>query len=135
MYKDRQSENSIYRILEITSEDTQRLVRANTQRGDAWKDIGLVGLFLEIRTMFLRLRGLIWDKPPMSLGRYDRSDPNKFAPDQEAFKAAVTNALQDLRNYCVLAKMALDDANVYGDNRDELLRKAEEVWKEMNQSG
>lgn len=104
------------RIIALVKESTKIMLRKNRERGNVAQEVGLLGLFLEVRTMFLRLRNLVWDKDLSHL------ENPLFMPADARVKWTkdVRNALQDLRNYAVLAEMALLDKNYKGGN-DEYL--------------
>jgi len=106
------------KIKKIAKESTKIMMIKNEERGNCSGDIGLFGCFLEVRTMYLRLRSLVWDKgPPNSLILPIRTKKyNKW-------KADVKNALEDLRNYTILAEIALEDNNIKGDGDDSALER------------
>ena len=79
------------------------MLKVNEQRGDAWRGVGLKGCYLEIRTMFLRLRNLCWYKKACA-------NPTEY----DEWKAAVVNALEDLRNYTMLAELSILEDNIEG---------------------
>jgi len=106
------------RIDSVLSITAKRLKEANTKRGNAWEDIGLQGLFLEVRTMYLRLRNLVWDE----LANKDK-DWDRFTQEH---KKRVANCLLDLRAYATLAELAVQDDNYFGVCDDSFL-KGEEV--------
>jgi hypothetical protein len=98
------------------------LQKRNLERGDSWKAIGALGLFLEVRTMYLRLRGLFWDSlsPAGRLGSDNKKEDFKslFRPS-EKWQEDVLNATIDMRNYTVLFDMALKSGNIYGYGEDD----------------
>jgi hypothetical protein len=102
-------QSELNRILDIVKRSTDIMIEKNSQRGNASRQIGLLGLFLEVRTMYLRLRHLVWDTDP---------DNRK-----ENWMSDVKNALQDLRNYTILAEIALQDGNFKGSNDSFLKEK------------
>ena len=105
------------RIIALVKESTRIMLKKNEERGNAAQDVGLLGLFLEVRTMYLRLRNLVWDT---ELNRIN--NPFNHDKDQRAeWKKAVRNALQDLRNYTILAEIAMLDNNLTGIGKDEYL--------------
>jgi hypothetical protein len=83
------------------------MIKKNRERGDCWRDVGLIGSFLEVRTMYFRLRALVWDNP-VKIGDEDYLD----------WKKEVKNALEDLRNYTMLAELSLDEDNIKGKGDD-----------------
>lgn len=95
-------------VLRITA---ARLKAANTKRDNAWENIGLLGLFLEVRTMYLRLRSLVW-------GEFIKGKASDMTTEH---KKRALDCLLDLRAYTVLAEMALQDNNYYGSGDDESL--------------
>lgn len=90
-------------LAEIFSKSLTTMLKVNEQRGDAWRGVGLIGCYLEIRTMFLRLRNLCWHKKASA-------NPTEHAE----WKAAVINALEDLRNYTMLAELSIMEDNLEG---------------------
>ncbi len=76
----------------------------NRQRGDCWRGVGLKGSFLEIRSMFFRLRNLAW-----------RIDPPVDPKLLKIYKKELYNVLMDLRNFTILAEMAVVEENWEGD--------------------
>ena len=117
MKKDVQAKAERRRIKALVKESTRIMMRKNEERGNAAQDVGLLGLFLEIRTMYLRLRNLVWDTELEKI-----ENPFVFDADKRAkWKKDVRNALQDLRNYTVLAEIAMLDDNFIGVDKDEYL--------------
>jgi len=114
-------EKEIELIKKISEESTAIMLRVNKERGSCSQSIGLLGLFLEVRTMYLRLRSLVWDCDPIHI------------EDKEKWKADVKNALQDLRNYTILSEIALIEDNMKGVGDDFELkeRKDIDVCKEL----
>lgn len=88
-----------------------RLKAANAERGNAWENIGLLGLFLEVRTMYLRLRNLVWDE-------FMNVRINEMTPEH---KKRVADCLLDLRAYTVLTELAMQDNNFFGNDNDKSL--------------
>jgi len=99
-----------HRVKKLFACDLRRMSVANNERGDSWRDIGALGLFLEVRTMYLRLRGLLWDQM-VSLVDGDCG--------QVLDKIALRNALQDLRNYAALLELAIDDDLIGGSRESD----------------
>lgn len=106
--KARHEANEIIRIAESS---VNTMLRKNEERGNCSGDVGLLGLFLETRTMYLRLRNLVWDKGP----------PPVKTEEYLNWKVAVQNALEDCRNYTILAEIALKNDNLKGDGDDSEL--------------
>ena len=94
-----------------------RLKSANTKRGDAWRDIGAIGLFLEVRTMYLRLRDMVWDQLTADGRGEFGEDPISVADHRKR----VFDCLLDLRAYAVLLEMAVWDENYFGTGDDHQL--------------
>ena len=94
-------------ILAVFMRDAARLGVANCERGDAWRALGAMGLFLEVRTMYLRLRGLFWDNlaPGVTFDQMPHG--------------AILNALTDLKCYAALMQLALEENNLTGDGSVE----------------
>ncbi len=100
------------RIDKIFTENARRLQVANTKRSNAWEAIGAIGLFLEVRTMYLRLRGLVWD------GLFIHPTPH-----EPIDKEAIYDCLLDLRAYTALLELALQDDNFTGKGSDDYLEE------------
>lgn len=115
------------RISDILGMTTERLIQANTKRGNAWEAIGSLGLFLEVRTMFLRLRALLWDGGmPKQL-----TQGELIVPDE--YKKQVCDCLLDLRAYATLLQMAVQDENWIGNKTtDEYLKDVNIAEYEKN---
>lgn len=86
------------------------MLEKNRQRGDCWRNSGLLGQFIEIHSMYFRLRNLIWET------KYERES------DLPLWKEQVTNALEDLRNFTILAELCLaeNEINFKGEEIEEL---------------
>ena len=100
-------------VLNITA---HRLKEANEKRGNAWRDIGVCGLFLEVRTMYLRLRAMVWDELINSGTDFDWY---RFTKEH---KKGVANCLLDMRAYTTLLELAMQDDNYFGTGKDEDLK-------------
>lgn len=86
------------------------MLKKNAGRGDAWRNSGLLGQFIEIHSMYFRLRNLIWETAGKPFGNIDD------------WKAQVSNALEDLRNFTMLAELCLLEDNYNGEDlTNELL--------------
>jgi hypothetical protein len=97
-----------------------RLKSANTKRGDSWRDIGAIGLFLEVRTMYLRLRDMVWNEltdKERPLGEFGSEDPDDIIEHRKR----VFDCLTDLRAYTVLLELAVRDENYFGTGDDTQL--------------
>lgn len=80
------------------------MLEKNSQRGDCWRNSGLLGQFIEIHSMYFRLRNLIWEiGPPILEHEYNN------------WEEQVRNALEDLRNFTMLGELCLIDDNFNGD--------------------
>jgi hypothetical protein len=106
------------RIKNLVEESTKIMIQKNTERVDAWKGSGLFGQFIEIYSMFMRLKVLIWDRlhevsnPPLDeTGELYYEDWDKL----QSWREDVRNALVDMRNFTVLGELCLDDDNLLGD--------------------
>jgi len=95
-----------------TSQDT--MLEKNKQRGDCWRGNGLVGQFTEIHTIYFRLRHLIWLRSPDGL-------TFKSTKELMEWEAQVQNALEDMRNFTILAELCLHEGNLKGEKLDERL--------------
>ncbi len=104
------------RIIALVKESTRIMIRKNEERGNCAIEVGLLGMFLEVRTMYLRLRNLVWDKDLTMIDKPVYMDADARAK----WTKDVRNALQDLRNYTVLAEIALLDKNFKGGKDDYL---------------
>lgn len=107
------------RIIALVKESTRIMLRKNEERGGCSQEVGLLGLFLEVRTMYLRLRNLVWDRDLTVM-------ENPFYMDADArvkWIKDTRNALQDLRNYTILAEIAVLDKNFKGGTDDSLSDK------------
>lgn len=103
-------------IRKISKDSTDIMLKVNRERGSCSQEIGLLGLFLEVRTMYLRLRSLAWDQ-----------DPPDLKEEKEEWIASIRNALQDLRNYTILAEIALLEDNMKGIGDDSKLKKRKDI--------
>lgn len=104
----------LLRMKDVSDRTLLRLMQADRKRGHAWRDIGLIGLFLEIRTMYLRLRHQVWDE----------QSTTKSLPD---YKPIIKDILTDLRTYSILAELALEDNNWKGLRDDSSLKHMKEA--------
>ncbi len=102
----RRTENDINKYFE-KSKDT--MIEKNRQRGDCWRQSGLLGQFIEIHSMYNRLRNLIWEG--------ELEGELNALPD---WKEQVTNALEDMRNFTILAELCLAEDNMKGGKLAEL---------------
>lgn len=98
------------RIEAVLQKTATRLKAANAKRGNAWEGIGVVGLFLEVRTMYLRLRHQIWDEIVVNRP-ITAADDNFFS---EEHLDRVLDTLLDMRAYSVLTELAIMDKNYTG---------------------
>lgn len=94
-------------IVKVFNKSLSTMLKKNKERGDCWRGVGLKGSFLEVRTMFFRARHLIWEQEPPT-------DKDEL----ERWKADVVNALEDLRNYTMLAELSVVEENWYGEGDD-----------------
>ena len=78
------------------------MIQKNRDRGDCWRNSGLLAQFIEIHSMYFRLRNLLW------IGEIPKDLPPEWR-DQ------VQNALEDLRNFTILAEMCLNEGNIKGE--------------------
>jgi hypothetical protein len=86
------------------------MLEKNAQRGDAWRNSGLLGQFVEIHSMYFRLRNLVWET---------KCQPLK---DKAEWKAQIVNALEDLRNFTMLAELCVLEENWDGERfTDDIL--------------
>ena len=108
------------RIDDVLVKTGNRLKSANAKRGNAWEAIGMLGLFLEVRTMYLRLRGMIWDGL-LRPGEADKQMLRGKLVIPNKYMERVYDCLLDLRAYTVLLEIALQDNNLLGNSRDEEL--------------
>jgi len=92
------------RIVRIFNNSMQIMRRKNAERGDCWKYVGLLGTFVEIKSMYYRLKAIFWDKYKTNY------DANYFEKNKEEIR----NCLVDIRNFTIIAEMALDDLNIDG---------------------
>jgi hypothetical protein len=93
------------RIKKLVDESTEIMIQKNQERTDAWKGTGLIGQLVEIYSMYMRLKVLVWDMNPIAAESYMYVE----------WKEDVRNALVDLRNFTVLGELCLDDDNILGD--------------------
>ena len=100
------TEKSSARMRKIFEADAKRFDEANEERGDGWTCIGAIGLFFEVRTMYIRLRGALWARRELGWA--------------EINKKGLYNILIDLRNYAAMLQMAIEDENMigFGDDRE-----------------
>ena len=89
-------------ILDLNMRSLNIMLKKNRQRGDAWRGSGLVGTFIDIHSMYARLRKLIWD-----MG-------SEASLKDEVWIAEVKNALQDMRNFTILSELCLEEENWKG---------------------
>lgn len=100
------TENELRTVFEHS---LQVMLNKNRERSDCWRSVGLIGSFLEIRTMYVRLRALVWEIEP----------PSTVSIEYHHWKLEVKNALEDLRNYTMLAELSLEDDNIRGVGDDQ----------------
>jgi hypothetical protein len=89
----------------IMVQDLQRLEEANRERSDAWRNVGLGGLFLDLRKQYLRCRSFIWE-------RLLNRDPMVCDPDDaahERWRIKSIDILRDLRNYALFLQILLEE--------------------------
>lgn len=77
----------------------------NRDRGDCWRNSGILGQFIEIHSMYFRLRNLI----------YEMEIPNPDSPEWKKWSDQVQNALEDLRNFTMLCELCLQEKNPRGE--------------------
>lgn len=96
------------------------MLEKNRGRGDAWRASGVMGQFVEIHSMYNRLRNLVWElgAPKGVQAAWD----NGTRQDNNDWVLQVQNALEDLRNFTMLAEMCLEEGNWAGNkfHRKEL---------------
>lgn len=90
-------------IKKYFQESMDVMIEKNKQRGDCWRNAGLIAQFVEIHSMYFRLRNLIWNK----FGNAQAFDPE--------WNEQVINALQDMRNFTILAELCVEERNMGGD--------------------
>lgn len=90
------------------------MLQKNADRGDCWRNSGLLGQFVEIHSMYFRLRRLIWDMGPPELIFKDGPISTDW-DNWVAWADQVENALEDMRNFTMLAEMCLKEGNFKGD--------------------
>ena len=105
------------RINKLVHDSLEIMIRKNRERTDAWKGSGLMGQFIEIYSMYIRLKVLIWDNPPEK-----NVDGVLNLVQYKLWCEDVRNALVDMRNFTVLAELCLEDDNIYGDSDLDKLR-------------
>ncbi len=104
-------EDTEKQVKEFFDKSMEIMLEKNRQRGDCWRGSGLLGQFIEIHSMYSRLRVLI----------YSDTIPPKDSPNYRIWKDQVANALEDLRNFTVLGEMCLREGNLKGEGYfDEL---------------
>lgn len=121
-------QNTEKQIEEYFERSKATMLQKNRDRGDCWRNSGLLGQFIEIHSMYFRLRRLIWDmgrpKKPSSFDRDFVNKTHQQANDMLHWEEQVRNALEDLRNFTMLAEMCLEEDNWKGDiYTDEKLTK------------
>ena len=90
------------RITSHVLEGLEIMIQKNNDRGDAWRASGLLGQFIEIHSMYHRLRALIYEKPMRAFTKN--------------WDEQVKNALLDMRNFTILADLCVDEKNFDGSN-------------------
>lgn len=104
----------------ITSDDLARLAEANAERRDAWRMIGMGGLFLDVRKQYLRVRSFLWE-------RLLNNDPvacDKNNPEHERWRIKLIDILRDMRNYTLFLQILLDE-------KDYSTKYDSDHWSEM----
>lgn len=99
-------ENTEKQVNEFFEKSKKIMLEKNKQRGDCWRGSGLMGQFIEIHSMYSRLRVLI----------YESEIPEKGSILYDEWRAQVENALEDLRNFTILGEMCLAENNIRGEN-------------------
>jgi len=89
------------KIRKFFDDSIKTMVKKNKDRGDCWRNSGLLAQFIEIHSMYFRLRNLI----------YLKGWPNE---DIDGWKDQVNNALEDMRNFTVLAQICVEENNYKG---------------------
>lgn len=97
-------ESTEIKIKEYYEQSLAIMLKKNRDRGDCWRNSGLKGQFIEIHSMYFRLRNLIWEK----------GMPDPSSEEWESFTKQVANALEDMRNFTMLAEMCLQEKNIDG---------------------
>ena len=94
-------------IRRIFEDSMQVMLEKNRQRGDCWRNSGLIAQFVEIHSMYFRLRNLIWEDK--------ESIPDADSDKWTEWEQQVANALEDLRNFTMLAELCLQERNIRGE--------------------
>jgi hypothetical protein len=81
------------------------MLNKNTERNDCWKSTGILGAFVEIHSIYNRLREMIWNRT------MNTKDP--------VWMKELMNCTMDMRNFTVLMELAAQANLPYGDDKYE----------------
>lgn len=96
-------------IREQVKISTEVMIEKNKQRADCWRPVGLMGTYIEIKSIYYRLHQLIWKQQCFPLDG-----------DVDKWYNQVSDALGDLRNFTTLADICLIEQNLFGDDNELL---------------
>lgn len=88
------------------------MINKNNQRGDCWRNSGLVAQFIEIHSMYFRLRNLI----------YEEKIPEFNSSEWIDWAGQAMNALEDMRNFTILAELCITEGNIDGSKYTNTLK-------------
>jgi hypothetical protein len=89
------------------------MISKNRQRGDCWRMSGLKAQVIEIHSMYFRLRNLV----------LEMEAPGKNSDGWNEWADQIQNALEDMRNFTILAELCLLEKNLIGEDYAGNLRK------------
>jgi hypothetical protein len=81
------------------------MLNKNTERNDCWKATGVLGSFVEIHSIYNRLREMIWNR--------------KMDCRDEKWMKELLNCTMDMRNFTVLMELAAKANLPFGDDTYE----------------
>lgn len=96
------------RLMERMQRACQIMASRSWERGDAWKNTGMVGAFVEMYNCFQRVRRLVWDRPPEEFLK------GNHPPADGEWVSKVEDVLEDLRNFSILMELAMAKGIYHG---------------------
>jgi hypothetical protein len=92
-------------LVEVARRATEIMFNKNTERNDCWKATGIMGAFVEIHSIYNRLREMIWNRP--------------MDPTDEKWMRELLNCTMDMRNFTILMELAAKANLPMGDDSYE----------------
>ena len=96
------------RMMERMQRACQIMASRSWERGDAWKNTGMMGAFVEMYNCFQRVRRLVYQNPP------DEVVKGNLTPHNAEWMAKVEDVLEDMRNFSILMELAMVKNKYHG---------------------